>query len=326
MGFGAALGMYAAVGAVMAHGLTRSRRLPVLDTPDSIGLDYEPVAFPSRTDELPLSGWLMRPMCGHRASELPWVIMVHGHGSHRADPAAGSLALARDLVELGYGVLTFDLRACGISPGGRASAGYHEQRDVLGALDFLYGLGARAAQIGVHGLSMGAVAALITCAVPGRAASVVADSAFAELGLMIDAGAVKRWGLLKIFRFGMHGMARLLYGIHIGRVAPAKALAGTSFPVMIIHGEADEVVPTTQFRLLARAVEDSRSDVWLVPGAGHAQAYRTHPREYVDRVDRFFRSTLDVTSAHAVFQGAARGTTDGGLRPPAPRAQYSPER
>lgn len=290
---GAAAGAYAAVSAVMARGLTVSRRLPVLDTPEAVGLEYEDVTFPSQGDNLSLAGWLIRPESKLNDAAIRWIVMVHGHGSHRADPAVGALPLARDLVKGGFGVMLFDLRACGLSPGSRASAGYYERRDLVGALDFLAGRGVPPSRIGVLGFSLGGTIALMVCARQKRAAAVVADSAFAGLSLSIEQGVSGRLGILKAFQPGMRFMAKALYGIDISEVSPMHALAGSNLPVLLIHGELDEMVPMVHFRLLSRALEGGPGEVWLVPAAGHVESYRERPDEYARRVLGFFETALE---------------------------------
>ena len=280
----------------MARGLTVSRRIPVLDTPDAVGLEYEDVTFPSRGDAIELAGWVIRPPAGDRAGaedgDGRWIVIVHGHGTNRADPGFGSLPLARDLHRAGFAVLMFDLRACGQSSGNRASAGYYEQRDLHGALDFLGRVGVTPERTGILGFSIGGAIALLVCAQSGRAASVVADSAFADLGLMIERGASDRLRLLGIFAPGMRFMARFLYGIDIGNVSPMRALETSGLPVLLIHGERDELVPMVNFRLLSRAIESGPGETWLVPGAGHTDSYRERPEEYTRRVVDFFNRTL----------------------------------
>ncbi len=127
---GATAGVYVAISALMARGLTRAERRPLLDSPASLGLDYTEIAFRSAIDRLALSGWLVRPGRTVPDTAIPWVVIVHGHGAHRADPETGALALTRDLVRAGYGVFLFELRGCGISPAKPVSAGYHAHRDL----------------------------------------------------------------------------------------------------------------------------------------------------------------------------------------------------
>lgn len=297
---GAAAGSYVAISALMARGLTRAERRPLLDSPASVGLEYTDITFRSAGDRLTLSGWLVRPGRTVPDTAIPWVVMVHGNGAHRADPETGALALMRDLARAGYGVFLFDLRGCGISPAQPASAGYHEQRDLLGALHYLEALGVQQKNIAVLGFSLGAAVALLVCAGGNGAAAVIADSPFADLELRVRQGMVGNFMPLKVFEPGMRLMARLLYGIDIRSVSPMRALANTDLPVLLIHGELDEMVPMVHFRLLSRSVESGAGETWLVDGAGHAEAYRRNPEEYSSRVIEFLSKNLDAAPAPLV--------------------------
>ena len=56
-------------------------------------------------------------------------------------------------------------------------------------------------------------------------------------------------------------------------------------PLLLIHGAADTHVPAWHSQLVYRFVHDpdepERSDLWLVPGAGHLEALEVAPEEYV---------------------------------------------
>lgn len=293
---GAIFGAYATVSSIMARSLTTTKRLPILDTPDAVGLQYQDVSFKSRDDHVNLSGWIITPSDKLKADESDqnhrWIVIVHGHGTNRSDPVFGSLSLVRELHQAGFAVLMFDLRASGQSSGNRGSAGYDEQRDLHGALDLLEHLGVAPKQVGILGYSMGGAIGLLVSSRSNRVASVVADSSFADLALMIKHGAAKRFKLLNVFMPGMRLAVRLLYGFDIGWISPVQALEASTRPVMLIHGELDSVVPMINFRMLSRVIEGGTGETWLVPDAGHIQSYRTHPEEYARRVVKFFERTL----------------------------------
>lgn len=299
---GAAAGLYVGISTLMARGLTRSNRIKAEETPATVGLAYESVSFPSRSGKLMLSGWLCPPPgCTdmHDALAQRWIVLAHGFGSNSAGPTSGMLGLARDLHDRNFGVLLFDFRCSGESDGSRNSAGYFERFDLLGALDYLFERGVERERIGVLGHSMGGAVALMACATPGTAAAVVADSAFADLWLMIKRAQRGLAYPLRAANPGMGAMARLLYGLDISEVSPAKSLALSESPVLIIHGEDDSVVPVSHARLLAKASgsrfrEDGETAdrTWIVPGAGHLEAYRNTPEEYVRRVSDFFDAHL----------------------------------
>jgi dipeptidyl aminopeptidase/acylaminoacyl peptidase len=299
---GVAAGTYAAVSAAMARGLTRNRRIVADDTPASVGLPYEAIRFPSRDKQLELDGWLIPPP-GYtdmrEAMAGRWIVTVHGHSTNRTDPAVGLLGLARDLHDRGFGTLLFDMRASGSSEGETASAGYYERLDLLGALDYLAARGAKKERTGVLGFSLGGAVALMVCSDPGAVAAVVADSAFADLRMMIKRSQKGRNVVLSFVNPGMSLMARVIYGLDIHDVSPAHSVAASETPVFIIHGEDDRLVPPKHARIIARAagsdfkeLDENRGKLWIVPGAGHVQAYRTHPAEYIERVTQFFNVHL----------------------------------
>ena len=59
------------------------------------------------------------------------------------------------------------------------------------------------------------------------------------------------------------------------------------------------MIPVEHARLLGRAIGASFDEiegrietVWIVPDAGHTQAFRTQPRAYINLVAGFFKSKL----------------------------------
>src|SRR5437764_8040461 len=128
-------GAYLAVCGYTALRITRPGRRPFARDPGELGLAFEPAAFPSRVDRLPLEGWLLPAAAP--ASGAP-VIVVHGRANDRQGEAGGRvLEIAAALVGAGHPVLLFDLRGCGRSGGARCTFGVEEARDVGGAIDFL---------------------------------------------------------------------------------------------------------------------------------------------------------------------------------------------
>ncbi len=298
---GAVAGAYLAVSACMAAGLTRTMRVRPEDDPSAVGLDFVNVTFMSRDGEAPLAGWIIPP--GGRVSSIDpasvrWIVMVHGFGTNRTNPSASSLGLAGDLAKRGFGLLMFDLRSCGESGGEHGSAGYFERFDLLGAIDFLMSSGVEGSRIGVHGTSLGGAVALMACANPGIVGAVVADSSFADLSVRMREEMTGSRRVLNLFLPGARLMSKSIFGMDLNEVSPARNIAAVDTPALIVHGEMDNMVPVRHARILERAIgadpdspRDDRS-VWIVPGAGHAQCYRTMRGEYVNRVAGFFERHL----------------------------------
>ncbi|MCA1647692.1 MAG: alpha/beta fold hydrolase [Chloroflexi bacterium] len=258
-------------------------------TPDQYGLAYENVSFRSRGDGLRLDGWLIQP--DPVAARRPPVVMVHGWSQNRASEAhAHVLDIATHLVHGGHTVLMFDLRGWGTSEGSRFSLGPKEVRDVGGAIDFLGARGLDGDGLDLLGYSMGAATSLMIAPSEPRVRAVIEDSGYAELGSILDQHVPEQSGLPSIFTPGSVLVGSVLTGANLYAVSPLSGialLASRGVPLLVIHGEADTLVPVAHGRRLA-AMYGLASETYFVPGAEHVRAYEADPAGYLARVDAFY--------------------------------------
>ncbi len=289
-------GCYAYVSYAMASGVTTLNRSSLDGHPEDYGLPYEEVAFAPRGDEwadIVLRGWIIEQERPTDSKDELTVILVHGLNSNRTGDNA--LALTSRLFDLDFTVLLFDLRGHGQSDGDQLSAGYFEKWDVLGAYDFLVQRGVSPGSIGVLGWSMGGATALLAVAEEPEIRAVVADSAFADVRDMIAQETARTTGFPKwvvpLFIPGMTAITSLLYGIDVGAVVPEKAAAVLSYPILVIHGDADSRIPA-EHSVRIHASAPAGSELWLLPGSDHADAFLDAPNEYVERLDAYFRVRL----------------------------------
>jgi pimeloyl-ACP methyl ester carboxylesterase len=271
---------YFGISAYVADKLSRPARNPATHTPGDYGLPYEDVQFPSARDHIPLRGWFI-PAPGTRT-----VILLHGRDFSRE--ANGGLEKAAALAHHGYNVLMFDFRGHGTSGGDRYSLGLWETRDVDGALAYLRRRSIT--ETGIYGVSMGAATAIIAAAAHPEIKAVVAESAYAELSLLINDAFAARSGLPVFFNLGVRLAARLLYGMDFAQARPAVALRGMGDrPILLIHSTTDEFVPVRHaIRLQQAGAGNPNLDVWIVPQAGHCEAFSTYKDEYTRRMLAFY--------------------------------------
>jgi fermentation-respiration switch protein FrsA (DUF1100 family) len=303
---------YVAISSYIAEELVYETPKPIAKTPASLGLRFANVSFPSRDDQISLKGWLIPGVLPDgRLTVDRIIVVVHGTRTNREDPGAHLLELTVALARNGLGVLSFDMRGMGESPPAPLSMGNLEQRDVLGAVDFLRSgtppfpeLG-RPRIIGGLGISMGASTLLLAAAVEPGIRAMVSDSAYAEIVPILEREIAKR-SVAPIGRVpGVLApaalvMARLFYGVDffaarpvatIGRIAPR--------PILLIHGTADDYVPISNFRELnaaATSAPGAHVTTWIVPNARHAQAFKKTGAEYVTRVVAFFDAALGAAA------------------------------
>lgn len=245
-------------------------------------LDYDlparSVAFSSQGEQVRLSGWWI-PAGRDMA---PAVVMVHGFSNNRLIHGRG-LPLARELHDLGYSVLLFELRGHGASGRSPVTFGMREQGDVAGAVAFVRAQGAP--QVALFGFSTGAAASIMAAAADPSIAAVIADSVFADFDQLLA------------LRIGAAGYAAYLVawyawlsGYDPGSASPREAVARVApRPLLIIHGDDDRVIPVSQSRLLYTAAANPNAELVIVRGARHTHSYETDPAAYVTKVAGFLR-------------------------------------
>lgn len=286
--------LYGLISFYMARGVTTAERNQQEDHPRNYGLSAEDVEFRPRGGDLLLSGWYIQ---GERdnGSDAPHLIFVHGLGNVRSGNEA--VDLADRLVERGYSILMFDLRGHGSSEGSRVSGGYFEQRDILGAYDYLVDWrGAKAGKVGLMGFSMGGATSILAAVDEPGIRAVAADSPYAVATELIAQETARRtvfpeW-VTPAFLPTTKIMARTIYGIDIGALTPVKAVTQLHYPVLIIHGVHDDRVPVDHGKRVGDAGYPG-TIWWPTDAPGHVESFDTYPDQYAERVDDYFESLLN---------------------------------
>lgn len=272
--------------------LSHSEPRPVDRNPAELGLTYESVAFQS-TDGITLRGWFLPAKDSSQT-----IIFLHGFQSNRLQPGLPALELAGSLVESGFNVLMFDLRNSGESDGDVTTLGYHEVKDVYGAVQWLKSERAEYAErLGVIGFSMGAVTAIMAALNEPAIEAVVADSPFSDLRSYLETN-MPIWTGLPNFPFTWTILAILppLIDLDVDTVSPRTVIPNLSQPVLIIHTDGDDVIPASESEIIAAAGRPDRTELWMVPGTRHVGARAVDPAVYDARIAGFFRDALGVPS------------------------------
>jgi uncharacterized protein len=300
--------VYAALSIYIATKLVYVPQTTIYATPASLGLQFKYVTFPSREDQVQLKGWFIPGVLpdGNLTAKRT-IIMVHGTRTNRADKDAGLLKLSGELARHGFAVLAFDMRGTGESPAAPLSLGYFEQRDVLGAVDFLrtgplaYPELGRPRIIGGWGVSMGAASLMMAAAQEPAIRAIVSDCAYADIIPILEREVPKGGHLPALFTPGTLFAARVLYGIDFYAVRPVDIVGSIApRPIFFIHGASDTYVPPSNMDALvtaARTGSHANVQSWLVPGAEHAQSFNTEGAVYVDRVVAFYDAALGSNSS-----------------------------
>jgi uncharacterized protein len=292
--------LYVSVSISLAIILNNRPPKPITRTPSSLGLNYRDITFLSREDHLLLRGWFIPGILpGGRLTVERTVIQVHGANNNRAVGLDISTALARH----GIAVLALDSRGNGESASAPNGGGYFEQRDILGAVDFLrsgplpYPDLGRPRTIGGWGISVGGDALIYAAAQEPAIKAVVIDSSYATMAEYMEPA----FGPFFIFIPGTRVTSMMLYGIDYAIVRPVDVIAKIApRPIFLIQGAADTVILPSNMTELAAAADaapGAHVQTWLVPKAHHIQAYDLVRNTYIDRLVTFFHAELSTESS-----------------------------
>jgi dipeptidyl aminopeptidase/acylaminoacyl peptidase len=273
---------YVGISFFTADQLTRPKnRRPRLD-PQVVSEDA--TYWSVRTaDGVTLRGWY-HPTARHRHL----IVLVHGMWGTWAEMAP----LGRDLHALDYDVLLFDLRGHGQSDPARLTMGRRERADIRAVQSWAVGEGFTPDRIGWLGYSMGASTLLMEAASNPDIQVAVIDSPFGNLPEVLRTQLSRHSHLPSWFNPGVLTAARFAYGVRTDDLVPIRSARNWgSRPLLLIHGEADSIVPVSQARRLAAAAGPSCLSFTL-PGVEHVHAYRDDPERYVAAVNVFFTSHL----------------------------------
>ena len=263
---------------------------PTLDVTPYQMADYREVTFPSRGEtNLTIHGWMIRAA----KADAPVVIVVHGQGSCRRDPAV--LLPAAMLHRQDLGVLMIDMRDSGDSSteDGRFGAGSDEYRDVLGAWDWLVGQGVAPQRIGVFGQSGGAAAIVVAMGEESRVAAGWEESGFMDMGTMVKE-ELKRMGFPDALALPATLWAQAFGDDFVGKSPLAEMAKMGTRPFQIVHGTADKRVnvhhATDALAVLQRSSPSATA--WLIPNGEHVEGPFLLPAEYEARLGAFFHAVL----------------------------------
>lgn len=250
---------------------------PIETIPSDLGIDYETVWLTSRNDTQLHAWWI--PVEG----SAPAIIVLHGWGGN----SSLMLPLAHHIHEGGFHALFLDARNHGMSENDSFSSMPRFAEDLEVATDWVRERSDTTA-VGVLGHSVGAGAAIYAASKGAPLDAVVSVSSFAHPGeMMRDQINIPKPVLIVV----LEAVQRLI-GYRFDELAPRARVGAVDVPLLLVHGDADEVVPVSDLYEIAQAHGDA--EVVIVPGGGHSDLEPFEP--YVADIVDFFRRNLATSS------------------------------
>jgi fermentation-respiration switch protein FrsA (DUF1100 family) len=228
-------------------------------TPEDGGVLFEDLMLTTE-DGTAISAWYVPA----RDPAAPVLLFCHGNAGNISHRVHNLVLLNR----IGISSLIFDYPGFGRSGGHPLEAGVYQSaqtayrylRDERGVPD---------RKIVLFGRSLGAAVA-VELAAGGHGRALIIECAFTDL-----------------YEMGRHLYPALPMPRRLERKYPtAGRLAEVRMPVLIIHGEADRLVPLSMARRLHQLARRPK-EFYLIPGAGHDDTLIVGGGDYGERIRSF---------------------------------------
>ena len=218
-----------------------------------------------------------------------WIISVHGY----RDDHRFMLPYVMDFHKHGFNVFTQDNRAHGMSDGDYISMGWHDKDDVYEWLDCIVRMDPDA-QIVVHGISMGGATTMMLSGLNHPHV----------IGYVEDCGYTTTWDIFKTVMNRDHHlptfpimnicnvMSNIIMKYDYKKSSSLKQILKCTKPILFIHGEKDGFVPLWMGQKCYETYT-GKKELYIAPGAGHAESMDYDPDAYFDKVYSFINN-LDL--------------------------------
>lgn len=237
-----------------------------------------------------LRGYLIRP-------QKPSDVYVFGSHGYRSDGKGEWCRFAEYYTRtLGYNFFFVDHQAAGESEGKYIGFGSFESKDSLKWLGYMTDTFGKDIKIILHGISMGSATVMLMSgsnALPENVKFTVADcgytSALDEFTYKLESLGMPKKPILPLVR----AINNTVAGYDFGRDTNAlEAVKSAKVPMLFIHGADDNFVPTYMVYLLYDACDSEYKDLFIVPGADHAESYHKAKAQYEGKVAEFIEKFI----------------------------------
>lgn len=228
----------------------------------------------------------------HHRDGAPVALIFHGYKGFARRDGMGGYTLCK---QLGYNVLLPDQRTHGASGGHTITMGVKERYDCRAWAYWAYRRFGDDVPLFLMGVSMGASTVLLAAGLdlPPTVRDIIADCPYTsprDITRRCIPSYLPGLPVGPLYRIGRLGT--LLFGRFDPEDADCRqAVAATTLPILLIHGEADDFVPCDMSRELYDAC-GGKKRLLTIPGSGHAVAYYVDTPAYAQAVTEFLQDCL----------------------------------
>ena len=235
-----------------------------------------------------------------------WWLASSRPTTHTAIAVHGYKAQALDMIHiaylyhhvLGYNVLLPDLYAHGHSDGTTIGMGWNDRLDLLrwvDVADTLFRGESPCTKIVLHGISMGAATVMNASGehLPPCVKCIVEDCGYTSVWEEFSHEAKQQFGISEFpILYLASAVCRLRYGWRFGEASPLQQVKKCRIPMLFIHGDNDDFVPSPMVYPLFEA-KNHPKEIFVTAGVPHARSYDMMPNNYTLRVREFVGKYID---------------------------------
>lgn len=213
-------------------------------------------------------------------------IVIHGYTDNHIC-FLNLVRMYRD--SLNYNVMVPDLHYHGLSEGRAVQMGWLDRLDIIRWIDVTHNIWNNDFMV-IHGVSMGGATTMMVSGeqLPSYVRAFVDDCGYSTVWDQF-AYILKKDFHLPPFPVltSANIVCRKRYGWDFKEASSLTQLAKCERPMLFIHGQNDDFVPTFHVYKNYEAKTNGYKELWIAPGSAHAMAYKDHPADYTDRVRKF---------------------------------------
>ena len=190
---------------------------------------------------------------------------------------------------LGYNILLPDLRYSGLSEGEAFQMGWLDRKDVMQWMEVANQIYGDSTRMVVHGISMGAATTMMVSgeAQPDYVKCFVEDCGYTSVWDQFGKELKEQFGLPEFpLMYTANWLCDWTYGWSFSEASALDQVKKCSLPMLFIHGEKDDYVPTWMVYDLY-ATKPEPKEIWTVPNADHATSYKLNKETYTEKVKQF---------------------------------------
>ncbi|VTS40976.1 alpha/beta hydrolase [Streptococcus porcinus] len=213
-------------------------------------------------------------------------IVVHGFLNSKA----GMKPYAMLFHDLGYNVLIPDNEAHGESEGNIIGYGWNDRQNLIAWTKQLVKADPKS-QITYFGLSMGAATVMMASGekLPEQVVNIIEDCGYNSVWDELKFQAKKMYNLPAFpLLYEVSAISKIRAGFTYGEASAQEQLKKNHLPVLFIHGDKDDFVPTNMVYNNYKATSGPK-EIYIAKGAKHARAYETDKKQYEKEITNFLK-------------------------------------